>query len=168
MLNTVSRNPAVRKQLIRELLSVEGITGDEAATLAHNYWYPEICAHIADKDFEGSWRLITVAGLGEKALVGPDRICKAYVENQPVGLVCSPRSIMELVHVLFYEMRRSGVVGVDQMLSETPRWGKLFPSGNGIAQLLHLERNLHYYVASLQAFVIADWVNNHRRLSPTH
>lgn len=140
---------------------INGLDAVEAAAVADSYWDLAIRSRIADHDYTGAWNCIQVAAFGEQAFDGIERISRAHVEGEPVGLIATPTAVMGYVHVLYHAMSHSAD-GFDSVEQRTPAalpWGPLFQRATRVGALLERQHDIRFHIAAIQTVAIADWIH---------
>lgn len=156
-----SRLAHLRTAIAKCANCINGLDAIEAAAVAGFYWDLAIRKRIADHDYHGAWCCIQVAALGEQAFEGPNRICRAHVEGEPVGFIATPTAVMGFVHVLYYAMAHSadGFDSVEPHQPASQPWGPLFTRSTRIGELMHRHHDIRFHIAAIQALAINDWAH---------
>lgn len=158
-----------------ELLKSYDFGSDEETDIAHQLWKTELTEKIGDQDFEGGWHCVRAATLGFKVFEGPQRLCRGHLEGLPVGIVCGPLGVLDLIQTLARAMQDAGVLNTfadvpEAMISWQVSNGRgemveMMRPGHRVAHVMERQYSHPSRVAARQASAIAHWANNHRRFA---
>jgi hypothetical protein len=126
-----------------------------------DYWRAAYAERRAENDLAGCWRIIMMSALAEESIIGVDAICRVYLKEEPIGLLCSPEQTSSFVIDLHRMLHILGYV--PRIIDDEPpaAWDDHpdFPAGVRIARRIWEVDSGASYKTGMKAMQIAQVIN---------